>query len=63
MFVILFRKSKSIIPCIITHSLLNLMSTFNNEEMARKYIIPVSLFIIVVSLLYSFYLVKRQDKK
>ena len=56
MFVVLFKTCGSIIPCIITHSLLNALSTFNNEEMANRFIIPVSLFMVVVSVLYSIYL-------
>ena len=62
MFVILFKRCKSIIPCIITHSLLNALSTFSNEEMANKFIIPVSLFMVVVSLLYSIYLSKKKTE-
>ena len=62
MFVILFKRCESIIPCIITHSLLNALSTFSNEEMANKFIIPVSLFMVVVSLLYSIYLSKKKTE-
>ena len=60
MFVFLFKKCGSIIPCIITHSLLNALSTFNNEEMANRFIIPVSLFMVIVSVLYSIYLFKKK---
>ena len=60
MFVVLFKKCGSIIPCIITHSLLNALSTFNNEEMANRFIIPVSLFMVIVSVLYSIYLFKKK---
>ena len=60
MFVVLFKKYGSIIPCIITHSLLNALSTFNNEEMANRFIIPVSLFMVIVSVLYSIYLFKKK---
>lgn len=63
MFVMLFKKSGSILPCIVTHSLLNLLSTFNNGEKANIYIIPVSLFIVVVSVLYSIYLYRKKTAK
>lgn len=63
MFVMLFKKSGSILPCIVTHSLLNALSTFNNEEKANKYIIPVSLFMVVVSVLYSIYLYRKKTAK
>lgn len=63
MFVMLFKKSGSILPCIVTHSLLNVLSTFNNEEKANKYIIPVSLFMVVVSVLYSIYLYRKKTAK
>lgn len=62
MFVILFRKSGSIIPGIITHSILNALSTFNNEALAIKYEIPVSIFLIVLSLLYSVFLMNDKAK-
>lgn len=62
MFVILFRKSGSIWPCIVTHSTLNALSTFNNGEKANQYIIPVSLFMIFASLLYSIYLIKKREE-
>lgn len=54
LFVIIFCKSKSLIPCIITHSLVNSLSIFNVENMTSLYI--SSLFLIIVPLVYAFYL-------
>ncbi len=40
---------ESIIPCIMTHSLVNALSTFSNEEITGKVQIPVSVVLCVVS--------------
>jgi len=45
LFVIIFYKSKSLIPCIITHSLINSLSIFNVENSISIYIIPIFLTI------------------
>lgn len=57
LFVIIFHKSKSLIPCIITHSLVNSLSVFNIENTVSLYIAPV--FLTAVPLAYSFYINKR----
>jgi len=54
LFVIMFYKSKSLIPCIITHSLMNALSVFNIENSMSLYIVPV--FLIVVPLIYATYI-------
>lgn len=59
MFVMLFYKSKSIIPCIITHSLINALSIFNIENEFSIYIIPI--YLIIVSLLYGIYISKKVE--
>ena len=40
---------ESLIPCIMTHSLVNALSTFSNEEIIGKVQIPVSVVLCVVS--------------
>ena len=40
---------KSLIPCIITHSMLNALSSFSNEVLINKVQIPVSIILCVVS--------------
>ena len=56
LFVIIFRKSKSIVPCIITHSVNNALSIFNADNAVSIYVVPV--FLIVVPLLYAVYINK-----
>lgn len=62
LFVTLFYRGKSLWPCIITHSVINSLSTFQNKEMVAVYRIPVAITLIVVSLGYSLFLIKRTPK-
>ena len=55
LFVIIFYKSKSLLPCIITHSIMNSLSIFNNNDT-----IISGLFLIVVPLIYAFYINKKE---
>ena len=55
-FVIIFYKSKSLVPCIITHALLNSLSIFLVENFVTIYIVPAVLIIIPIS--YSIYINK-----
>lgn len=54
LFVTIFIKSKSLLPCIITHSLINSLAIFNVQNELSTYLIPVIL--IIISLNYSFYI-------
>ena len=56
LFVIIFYKSKSLVPCIITHALLNSLSIFLVENFVTIYIVPAVLIIIPIS--YSIYINK-----
>ena len=56
LFVIIFYKSKSLIPCIITHSLVNSLSIFNVENSISLYI--SSVFLIIVPFVYAIYINK-----
>lgn len=56
LFVIIFYKSKSLVPCIIAHSLINCFSIFNVENKLSLYIAPI--FLIVVPLTYAIYINK-----
>jgi len=58
LFVIIFYKSKSLIPCIITHCLVNSLSIFNVENTISLYV--SSVFLIIVPLAYAIY-IKEQD--
>ncbi len=56
LFVVIFRKSKSIVPCIVAHSVNNALSIFNADNTVSLYVAPV--FLVVVPLLYAVYLNK-----
>jgi len=57
LFVIIFHKSKSLIPCIITHSLVNSISIFNVDNFISLYV--SSIFLIIVPLIYAMYINKN----
>lgn len=57
LFVIIFHKSKSLIPCIITHSLVNSLSIFNVENTLSLYIAPI--FLIIIPISYGVYINKK----
>lgn len=52
LFVIIFRKTKSLIPCIIAHSVMNALSIFHVENTLSLYVSAV--FLIIVPLVYAF---------
>jgi membrane protease YdiL (CAAX protease family) len=60
LFVIVFQKTGSLIPCIVTHSLMNALSVFNKEN--EVYLYLSGAFLIVVPIVYA-HLIKRQYKK
>lgn len=57
LFVIIFHKSKSLVPCIITHCLVNSLSVFNVENNLSLYIAPV--FLTIIPLAYAIYINKK----
>lgn len=56
LFVIIFYKSKSLIPCIITHATINSLAIFNIENTTSLYL--SSLVLIIISLVYAIYINK-----
>lgn len=63
-FVIIYYRGKSILPCIITHSLINITSAFANETgltINKHMLFQVILFAITMG--YAFILVKTLPKK
>ncbi len=63
-FVMVFYKSGSLIPCIITHSFVNITSKFSVENAALQSIVwkfVPALFIILVAGGYALYLHKKVD--
>ena len=57
LFAIILVKGKSLWPCIITHSVVNMLSVFVVENIVTVYVSPVVL--TVIPLLYVIYLKKR----
>ena len=57
LFVIIFHKSKSLVPCIVTHCLVNSLSIFNVENTLSLYIAPI--FLTIIPLAYAIYLNKK----
>jgi len=57
LFVTIFHKSKSLVPCIITHSLVNSFSIFNIDNFISLYV--SSIFLIIVPLVYAIYINKK----
>lgn len=54
LFVVIFYKSKSLVPCIITHMVVNATSILGGENEVMSYI--GSAFLIIVSIAYVIYL-------
>lgn len=54
LFVILFYRGGSLLPCIITHSLINSASTFVNEAVItiEKHVVHI-LIMIVITVTYT----------
>jgi len=57
LFVIIFYRSNSLVPCIIAHSLNNSFSIFGVDNVISEYIAPV--FLIVVPLMYAIYINRK----
>lgn len=57
LYVMIFYKSKSIVPCIISHSVFNSLGIFNVENTFSIYIVPVIIIVICIS--YATYINKR----
>ena len=63
LFVIIFYKSKSLLPCIITHSVLNALSVFQNTaKVTPTFTVISSLILTAIALLYTLYLNKSLNK-
>lgn len=64
LFVIIFHKGGSLISCILTHSLVNALSVFQNTQHYNDLIeILISITIIAIALLYSLILLKTLNPK
>ena len=54
LFVIIFYKSKSLVPCIIAHILINSLSIFNVQNEGSLF--RVFILLMVVPLVYAIYI-------
>lgn len=62
LFVTIFYFSKSLWPCIVTHSVFNALSTFSNRPVGLNYQLQITIILIVISLGYSLFLWKTVPK-
>lgn len=58
LFVIIFLKTKSLWPCILTHSGINALNVFAKEITAAQQI-TTAIFLCAISLAYATYLIKK----
>lgn len=64
LFVLLFHRGGSLLPCILTHSAINTLSTFANEEgLSKKMHIIHCLILITITVAYTLVLVKMLPKE
>ena len=58
-FVALFERGGSLWPAILTHSAIDILSVFASEKLQGRVEIVLSVFLILVSAAYAFYLLKK----
>ena len=56
LFVVIFYKSKSLVPCIVTHALINSLAVFRVSSDSS---LVVSFILVVISLGYAVYINKK----
>lgn len=61
LFTIIFSKGKSLLPCIITHSIFNSLSVFAVQSTQMIGII-ISILLCVISLGYALWILKKAEK-
>lgn len=59
LFVTIFTKSKSLIPCILAHMGINSLSIFSIQN--DKYLYITSVFLVLVSICYAMYINKKVE--
>lgn len=62
LFIIIFLKGKTLLPCIITHSLFNSFSLFS-ASVSKTLNIVTAIVIIILTLSYSLFLIKVFPKQ
>lgn len=62
LFTVIFYKTKSLWPCIITHSILNASSAFANESAASQTLeVGTAVALTAIAALYGVFVLKRGD--
>lgn len=61
LFTIIFYKGKSLIPCIISHGVLNSLSAFGVER-SRTFDLIVSVVLIVISIGYAVWILQMEKR-
>lgn len=61
LFTIIFYKGKSLLPCIVTHSVTNSLSTFGVEG-SQTYDMVIAAALCVVSVGYALWILKKEGK-
>lgn len=62
MFVVIFYKGKSLIPCILTHSILNSLNAFTNAPDTIGVDIAVSSVLTVIVIVYTLFIIRNLKK-
>ena len=63
LFAIVYLRSGSLIPCILSHQAVNILSAFANYEAAERYYLVENLIVIVIILLYLLVMIKAVPVK
>lgn len=63
LFTIIFCKGKSLVPCIITHSVINSLSIFAVKDVSQAFNIITSIILCVVSVGYALWVLQRTKNK
>ena len=62
LFTVIFYKSKSLIPCIVTHSAVNSLSAFAGEG-SDMFNIMTAAVLMIISLAYAVWIFKHEPKE
>ncbi|MDE6592407.1 MAG: CPBP family intramembrane metalloprotease [Oscillospiraceae bacterium] len=62
LFTIIFYKGKSLLPCIVTHSVVNSLSTFGAEG-SQTYQMAISAVLCVISVAYTLWILRAEKNK
>ncbi len=61
LFTIIFYKGKSLLPCIVTHGIINSLSTFSVDG-SQAYNMVIAAALCVISVGYALWILKREGK-